>query len=352
MCGAILMFFVVLMIIAMAVAGFMIAADILLGILFLAALGRYVKSKKLTASKMQCPNCSSKNVHLSTTVDGVSHNSVSNYGSGIGFHSGNSNIRRKRIATCTDCGFTYDYIMADEVVAEQNAARGGLFIFGIIFAISMIFTVKFFNSDSNTEKQDTTTVTESEVNSEAVNETTAEEIAVGGGSLMDFEYMLSDDTVKIEEYKGECAILEIAAAYECDGKQYTTDMSEFQIGIGNSTVTTLILDEGITEVHTAIFNSCAVQNVFFPSTMEYVYDYTLSYMHPQERAKIYYAGTQEEWERIFTPYAKISVDEADDSYEKGEAAADNLNFMMNGGTSGYDSANFEFCFSANPDELR
>lgn len=369
MCGAILMFIVVIMVIAIAVAGFMIAADILFGILFLSALGRYVKSKKLIASKMQCPNCSSMNVHLSSAVDGISHDSISSYGSGIGFHSGNSNIRRKRIATCMDCGFTYDYITADEVAKEQNNARGGLLIFGILFAISMILTIKFFDSD----KQDTATTEATIAESESVSETadSVSETAIIEKSdpegivgievasdsrkpIDDFKYELSDDRVLINSYEGTGRVLEIASAYEIDGKTYKTDLLNFQIGIGNSSVKTLILDEGITEVKTAIFNSCDVENVFFPSTMANVYDYTLSYMHPQEqeRIKIYYAGTQEEWEEIFTAYERKSVSEIDDPYEKGGAAADKLNFMMNGGTSGYDSTNFEFFFSANPDELK
>ena len=94
-----------------------------------------------------------------------------------------------------------------------------------------------------------------------------------------------------------------------DGMEYKTDISDFQVGIGNRKVETLILDEGITEVKTAIFNSCKVKTVFFPHSMTNVYDYTLSYLHPDkgETISIYYAGTQEEWSDIFTEYQRTNV---------------------------------------------
>ncbi len=135
-----------------------------------------------------------------------------------------------------------------------------------------------------------------------------------------------------------------------DGMEYKTDISDFQVGIGNRKVETLILDEGITEVKTAIFNSCKVKTVFFPHSMTNVYDYTLSYLHPDtgENICIYYAGTQEEWSDIFTEYQRTNVGDTKFGEEMGTALGDKLNEAIG---SEYDSSLFKYYFSATPDVL-
>ena len=179
------------------------------------------------------------------------------------------------------------------------------------------------------------------------------------GSIEDFSYELSGDTIILDEYNGKSEILEVKSSYIIDDSEYKTDLSSFMIGLGNQTVKTLIICEGITEVQDSVFNSSGVQNVFFPKSMTSVYDNTLSYLHPDEgdKIKVYYAGTQEEWEKIFTEYNRQTMKEAwessEDWEEKGAATgkslADKLNEMVDGG---YDSSQFEYFFSANPDDLK
>lgn len=171
------------------------------------------------------------------------------------------------------------------------------------------------------------------------------------GELEDFRYEISGDKVLLESYSGSNSVLEIKTSYMLDGVEYKTDLSDFQVGIGNSKVKTLILDYGFTEVKDSIFNSCDVENVYFPKSMINVYDYTLSYLHPDdgETIKIYYGGTQEEWLNIFTEYQRTKVDDAEWGTEKGKALADKINEMVG---SEYDSLLFEYFFSANPDDLK
>lgn len=179
------------------------------------------------------------------------------------------------------------------------------------------------------------------------------------GEIEDFSYEISENKIFLEEYNGKSEILEIKSSYSVDGKEYTTDLSEFRAGAGSSKVKTLILNDGIKDINSAAFNSCDVENLYFPETMTVVYDKTLSYLHPEdgEKIKIYYAGTQEEWINIFTEYERQTVKEAWESggtaEEKGSAAgtalADKLNDWMG---SGYDSSEFEYFFSARPDDLK
>ena len=169
-----------------------------------------------------------------------------------------------------------------------------------------------------------------------------------GNPIDAFRYDLVGNTVGLKSYIGSATRLEIESAYTIDGREYATDLSDFQVGVGNRTVKTLILDEGITEVNTSIFNSSSVESVYFPASMELVYDYTLSYIHPNkgEKAKIYYAGTQEQWQQIFTEYHRKAVGDTEFGDEMGQAVADAINQWI-GAT--YDKSMFEFYFSATPE---
>lgn len=171
------------------------------------------------------------------------------------------------------------------------------------------------------------------------------------GSINDFRYEISDNEVSLKSYAGKEEVLEIKTSYIINDIEYKTDLSDFQIGIGNSKVKTLILDDGFTQVQNAIFNSCDVEKIYFPKSMTNVYDYTLAYLHPDDgqTIKIYYEGTQDEWLSIFTEYKRTDVDDAEWGAEKGKAWADKINEMV--GVE-YDSSLFEYFFSASPDDLK
>lgn len=179
--------------------------------------------------------------------------------------------------------------------------------------------------------------------------------------IEEFEYSKSGDFLKIKSYSGKDKLIEIKPSYEIDGKEYQTDLSD--IYLSGSKVESIIFAQGIKEVGMTIFNSCNVKNIYFPSTIEYIYDYTLSYLHPEdgERIQIYYAGTESEWKEIFIEYENSSDnsslkerwDNADSSYEKGEAVggfvAEKLNELMQ---FDFDPFDFEFHYNATPDDLK
>lgn len=171
------------------------------------------------------------------------------------------------------------------------------------------------------------------------------------GNIEDFSYEISDNKIILNKYKGKSEILEIKAFYTIDEVEYKTDLSEFQVGIGNRKVKTLIICEGITEVKNSIFNSSDVEKVYFPKSMTVVHDNTLSYLHPDDgqTIKVYYGGTQDEWATIFAEYKRTLVEDAKFGEEMGEVVADKLNEMMG---MEYDSSLFEYFFSANPDDLK
>lgn len=165
----------------------------------------------------------------------------------------------------------------------------------------------------------------------------------------DFKYDIEGDEIILHSYSGNDGILEIKTQYTVDGKEYKTNIDDFQVW--SRKVKTIIIDEGFETVKTPIFNSCGVESVYFPKSMTNVYDYTLAYLHPDEgkRIKIYYGGTQEEWGEIFTQYKRTKVEDAKGGSEVGQSLADKINEIA--GTE-YDSSLFEYFFSANPDDLK
>lgn len=159
-----------------------------------------------------------------------------------------------------------------------------------------------------------------------------------------FEYEIKDDTIQLKSYNGDESEITIKSTYDIDNKTYNTDLSDFRIG--NNKVDTIKFAEGIKEINLTTFNSCDVTSVYFPASMEQVYDYSLAYLHPDNDSKIqiYYAGSEDKWNSIFTTYKSSDAKEEweNGNYDKaGEAAANSLNEKI--GTK-YDSSNFEFHF--------
>lgn len=135
----------------------------------------YKKSENLSASKMQCPNCNSKNVKISSLKIGVqTTTSASGNGgffSGIGFVSGNKNSNTlysfKRQAICHDCGFNYDYLTEDDVCQMKDSLKNRLIISIFFFVVALILSVfllpAVFGKDDNSNTIGNNTVSDNNV---------------------------------------------------------------------------------------------------------------------------------------------------------------------------------------------
>lgn len=233
-----------------------------------------------------------------------------------------------KASACPNCGNPMDKIFKNSKTNKNWVLRI------LIVCFILVLIILFFNMTGSNDKKHTSASSEKNL-----------EVNIKPD---DFSYSIDPDTINLETYNGDSDILEIKSSYEITGSVYNTNLSEFQIS--NHKVTTLILDEGITETKTSIFNGSDVEKIFFPQSMSMVYDYTLSYLHPKDENKvqIYYAGTEEEWNNIFTEYT--SMGEKDSTAEAvGQAAADFINGLV--GVE-YDSTLFEYHFSASPEDLK
>lgn len=173
-------------------------------------------------------------------------------------------------------------------------------------------------------------------------------------NIEDFEYDISKNHISLKEYNGDLKILYIQPNYEVDGKIYKTVLTDLWI---DNNVNFVIFGNGIRDVNPSIFNSSEVEKVYFPKTMQVVYDKTLNYLHPDdgEKIQVYYEGTEEEWNSIFSSYERQTVKEAwnssEDAEEKGEAVGKSIADKLNGMMGSYDPSEFEYHYSVSKDSL-
>ena len=168
-------------------------------------------------------------------------------------------------------------------------------------------------------------------------------------AISDFDYSISEDNiVMLKQYKGNDSTLKIESQYNIDGQSYTTDLSDFQIN--DTSVTALIVSDGITELNDSIFNGCNVEKIYLPNTLTVVYDNTLAYL-TENHIDIYYEGTQNDWNAIFTTYQAKSASEEwenGNAEEAGKAFADKLNSYIG---HEYDSSKFTYHFESSMDDI-
>lgn len=254
-----------------------------------------------------CPKCSSHNIKIRN----------------------NSNVKFQ----CNDCGFVWN-----EEIQDGKSPQKAIVIVVVIIVLILLFILGLYMAVADTNSNESS----QSLNKTAVNAEPAY------NSIDDFEYEIKDNKISLNSYQGDDELLVINNVYTIDGIEYTTSLLDFSL-FSSSKVETVILAEGITDLNTGAFNCSDVRSVYFPKTMTVMYDYTLSYFHPDEGEKIqlYYGGTEEEWNNIFTHYT--TMQEKDSTSEAvGQATADFINGLVG---SEYDSSLFEFHFTAKPSDL-
>ena len=284
MCSTIIAACVIFSVAILYFVGIVIGLDILFGILLLLEVIRYIISTGLRPSVMKCRNCGSSNVKLSSVVDGHDYGSTMNHLFGMRFYSGRSKIRRKRIATCSDCGFTDEYVMPEDIAREKRESLGGIILFGIIFVILLIVTFNIFKDDNSEKKGDSQTY-----------QTTGSVWSKTDTPLSDFKYYIDGNELFLKDYIGDSDAVKIASTYNVDGVdlQVVSLNETFTL---NSRAKSVIIPEGVCHIEYNTFNSCDVEYIFFPAALKEVDGW--NYFH--DIKKIYYGGSEEEWRQLCT----------------------------------------------------
>lgn len=170
------------------------------------------------------------------------------------------------------------------------------------------------------------TIVSSNTNEETIEETDAETIAevIQATDISNFNYTIENDSITIEKYTGNDEYIIIPDTYNIDG-----------------------IDYQVNNIALAIFNGCGnVTTIYLPKTIQCVYDYSLAYLNA-EHIDLYFEGTEDEWNTIFTIYEPSTVSDEwnDGDYEgSGEALAYKLNSYI-GGTD-YDETKFTYYYNS------
>ena len=115
--------------------------------------------------------------------------------------------------------------------------------------------------------------------------------------LSDFYLNLNDDsTISLKAYETHNEDCYISETYIVDGRKYYVTKIDDACFFGRTSLKNVSIPEGVTFIAHNAFNSCSVENLYLPSTlndMTGVYEY-LTY----NRLNIYYAGTENQWNLI------------------------------------------------------
>ena len=282
MCSLIIGLFLAVMAIAFVIAGAVFMAVITIGILFVGSIIRYVKSRSLKPSEMRCRNCGSTDIRLSMIRDGVDYSSTSDRIMGVHVYSGKSKIRHKRVAVCQNCGYSYDYIMPEEVVKEKKDARNGMIGFSVLFSICLIIIAASGGQSDSTKSGN-------EMSSKSQNVWAAEITP-----LDDFEYYIDQDEIYLKDYLGSDGAVYVPSNYTVDGIEMNVVSLDSTFTL--TRIHSAIISDGVKYLSDNIFNSCGVEFVYLPKTLENFNGW--NYFHGVK--KIYYGGTEESWNRLCT----------------------------------------------------
>lgn len=265
----------------------------------------YRKYENLSESKMQCPNCDSTNVKITSLQTGSQmQTNMAGSGSvflGIGFVNGNKNTNTaysfKREAICQECGFNYDYLTTEDTnnIKQKNKTR--LICSIIFFIIALIIAITFWSATASDK------ITSDDNNIWASEYT----------SLDDFDYYLDGNQVYLKEYEGKSKKVKISSVYEKDGKQY--NVVEFADGVfALENVTSVILPEGLKKMPANTFNSCGVKYIYIPASLEPDGESYSFYDYFHDVEIIYYGGSEEEWKILTNNADRLEIDTKEIKY--------------------------------------
>lgn len=119
----------------------------------------------------------------------------------------------------------------------------------------------------------------------------------GYTDIDDFEYYIDGNEIFLTDFHSSEKKVRINSSYEIDGVMYNVVSLDEVFTLDR--VTSVIIPEGVRSVAINEFNSCGIEFLYLPSTLQDVGgDYFWHYFHDVE--KIYYGGTEEQWNQLCT----------------------------------------------------
>lgn len=240
-----------------------------------------------------CPRCGSSRFHYELRSAGTK-SKTNYYRTGVkdswflpaGQKKRSSDRQQKTVGFCPDCGYMTDKPIPVqtnyEPVELSPQTKKVLKICGLVFAalIALGMLVQIIQNAaglSTVTGQDSSSVW-----------------ATSFTPLDDFKYFVDGDKVTLTDYRGHDKQINIAPAYELDGKTVLVNSLDGTFALDS--VTSVIVPEGVTSLASNTFNSCGIEYLYLPSTLTRFDGW--HYFHDVK--KLYYGGSDAQWAALYT----------------------------------------------------
>ena len=149
--------------------------------------------------------------------------------------------------------------------------------------------------------------------------------------INDFRYTLdkSNHSITLIRYGGNDTQILLSPTYNIDGNEYTlTSMGDDACFLSETSITSVFIPEGVTEIGSSCFNSCSsLERIYLPSTITYIPDGFLDYLGDYEVFCNSTVALPSDCD--MNDYDEL-VDDTTDADEMGESFARAINGMMGG----------------------
>ena len=235
---------------------------------------------------MQCPRCNSNNVSVKREYAGSTYRSnymrtgvKSSWFIPSGVKEGSRTSRYRTIALCQNCGSSWEI--------SSNSSTGPSLISIIVIVAIILFGYKYFIKDKNPKTKGDPTV----INTDGGNATAA--WADEYTSIEEFEWTVDGNEIVIGSKKSRRDKIRFSDKYTIDGVD--AHIIKLDATFVLSDVKSVIVPEGVKSISNNCFNSCGIQYLYLPSTLE---DFNgWNYFH--DLVTIYYGGSEKQWKERF-----------------------------------------------------
>lgn len=116
-------------------------------------------------------------------------------------------------------------------------------------------------------------------------------------SKFDYERDVAENTIALTRYNGKSAQVWISGSYQESAAEYTTTL-ESATFFCDSTISSVIIGEGVSFIENNTFNSCSnLKYLYLPTTLSALEDgYSVFDYLDDNALEVYYGGTKEQWD--------------------------------------------------------
>lgn len=216
---------------------------------------------------------------------------------------------------------------------SKGMAIGGIIcsIVGIMCFLFLMLLSHITNSEVGTTSQESSNVSVS--GTEYIEpETENTEISEWGNAftpISDFRYTIDNDNITLVRYEGDDTQIILSPTYTLDGADYSLiSMGDDACFLSEGYITSVIIPEGVEEIGTSCFNSCAsLERIYLPSTLKEIPSAFFTYF---DDYTVFCNSTIDMPSERDTNEYELATDDMTGSGELGEGLARAINGMMYG----------------------